>query len=45
MSNKTRFDLAQSDLPGTWYNIAADSPMPPTPVLNPQTRQPVTRPQ
>ena len=42
MTHKTRFDLSQSDLPKAWYNITADSPVPPAPVLNPQTRQPVT---
>jgi tryptophan synthase beta chain len=42
MNNKIRFDLSQSDLPTSWYNIAADSPTPPLPVLNPQTRTPVT---
>jgi len=42
MSDKTRFLLDESDLPKTWYNIAADSPVPPTPVLHPQTMEPVT---
>jgi tryptophan synthase beta chain len=42
MNTQTRFDLNQTDLPKAWYNIAADSPIPPEPVLNPQTKKPVT---
>src|SRR5512136_960799 len=42
MSEKIRFELGESDLPKQWYNIAADNPEPPTPVLNPQTLEPVT---
>ncbi len=42
MSEKTRFLLNESDLPRFWYNIGADMPVPPTPVLHPQTMQPVT---
>jgi tryptophan synthase beta chain len=42
MSTRTRFLLNESDLPKFWYNINADSPVPPTPVLNPQTLEPVT---
>ena len=42
MSDQTRFNLSQSDLPHQWYNIAADSPVPPTPVLHPGTLEPVT---
>ena len=42
MSEQTRFNLSQSDLPRQWYNIAADSPVPPTPVLHPGTLEPVT---
>lgn len=38
----TKFLLSESDLPQAWYNILADSPLPPTPVLHPVTRQPVT---
>ena len=40
--HKKKFLLSDSDLPKQWYNIAADSPVPPTPVLNPQTLEPVT---
>jgi tryptophan synthase beta chain len=42
MSDQTRFTLNESDLPKFWYNIAADSPVPPTPVLHPGTMEPVT---
>ncbi len=42
MSDQTRFLLNESDVPKFWYNIAADSPVPPTPVLNPMTMEPVT---
>ncbi len=37
MKNQTRFTLSESDIPKRWYNIAADSPVPPTPVFNPVT--------
>src|SRR5512147_2632631 len=42
MSDQTRFILNESDLPRFWYNINADSPVPPAPVLHPGTKQPVT---
>ena len=42
MSDQTHFNLSQSDLPRQWYNIAADSPVAPTPVLHPGTLEPVT---
>lgn len=42
MSTKTRFLLEESDIPKAWYNINADRPIPPAPVLHPQTMQPVT---
>ena len=41
-SEQTKFLLNETDLPKQWYNIAADAPTPPTPVLNPQTGEPVT---
>ncbi|MBI1946309.1 MAG: TrpB-like pyridoxal phosphate-dependent enzyme [Deltaproteobacteria bacterium] len=37
-----KFLLDESRLPKAWYNINADLPVPPTPVLHPQTMQPVT---
>lgn len=42
MSEINRFLLNDSDLPKHWYNIAADSPVAPSPVLNPTTFEPVT---
>ncbi len=42
MSQQVRFNLSDSDLPKYWYNIFADSPVPPTPVLHPGTKEPVT---
>jgi tryptophan synthase beta chain len=42
MTDQTRFLLSESDIPKFWYNINADSPVPPTPVLHPQTLEPVT---
>jgi tryptophan synthase beta chain len=42
MDQRTRFLLNESDLPTAWYNIAADLPMPPAPVLHPGTKEPVT---
>src|SRR6185503_11122364 len=42
MSDQTRFLLSESDVPKSWYNINADSPVPPAPVLHPGTMEPVT---
>ena len=42
MSKQTKFLLNESDLPKQWYNINADSPVPPNPVLHPGTMEPVT---
>ncbi|MEJ2486937.1 MAG: TrpB-like pyridoxal phosphate-dependent enzyme [Anaerolineales bacterium] len=43
MSTKqTKFLLNESDLPKQWYNMSADNPVPPAPVCNPQTGEPVT---
>ena len=42
MSDQTRFLLNETDLPKAWYNINADSPVPPAPVLHPATKEPVT---
>ena len=42
MSNQTRFTLNESDLPKFWYNVNADSPVAPEPVLHPVTLEPVT---
>ena len=42
MSEQTRFTLNETDLPKQWYNMLADSPVPPQPVLHPGTKEPVT---
>src|SRR5258708_3063609 len=38
----TKFLLNEDEMPRTWYNIMADLPNPPAPVLHPGTKQPVT---
>jgi tryptophan synthase beta chain len=42
MTTQTRFLLNEADLPKYWYNINADMPTPPAPVLHPATKEPVT---
>ncbi len=42
MTEETRFILSEADLPKYWYNISADNPLPPAPVLHPATLEPVT---
>ncbi len=42
MSDTVRLLLGESDLPTAWYNINADIPIPPAPVLHPGTHEPVT---
>ncbi len=42
MSDQIRFNLSEKDIPKFWYNINADSPIPPAPVLHPATKEPVT---
>jgi tryptophan synthase beta chain len=42
MTDQTRYLLNESDLPKFWYNINADNPVPPAPVLHPGTLEPVT---
>lgn len=37
-----KFILDESKLPKAWYNINADMPVPPQPVLHPGTKEPVT---
>lgn len=39
---KKRFLLAEEDIPRQWYNIQAEMPNKPLPLLNPATRQPIT---
>lgn len=42
MSEQIKFLLTENDLPKFWYNINADSPIGPAPVLHPVTKEPVT---
>jgi tryptophan synthase beta chain len=42
MTEKTHFTLSENDIPRFWYNINADNPVPPAPVLHPGTKEPVT---
>jgi len=41
MTGKVKFELGEERIPKTWYNIAADLPEPPSPVLHPGTGQPI----
>jgi tryptophan synthase beta chain len=41
MSDTVKYVLDESRLPEAWYNLAADLPEPPPPVLHPGTGQPV----
>jgi tryptophan synthase beta chain len=40
-STRTKFVLGEDRIPRAWYNIAADLPTPPPPVLHPGTGQPI----
>jgi len=42
MSDRSRFLLDESRIPRAWYNVSADLPSPPAPVLHPGTMEPVT---
>jgi tryptophan synthase beta chain len=41
MSDDVKFSLSETDIPKSWYNILADLPSPPPPVLHPGTKQPI----
>jgi len=41
MSDSIKYTLGEEDIPKFWYNIAADLPSPPPPVLHPGTKQPI----
>jgi len=41
MSDSIKFTLGEQDIPKFWYNIAADLPSAPPPVLHPGTKQPI----
>src|SRR5687768_16398544 len=38
---KTKYILEESRMPRSWYNLTADLPTPPPPVLHPGTGEPV----
>lgn len=42
MTESVKYVLEESDIPRHWYNVVADLPVPPPPVLHPGTLQPVT---
>ncbi len=42
MTTQIRYQLNEADIPRFWYNVNADMPVPPAPVLHPQTMEPVT---
>ena len=41
MTDQIKFLLDENEIPRSWYNIAADLPDPPAPVLHPGTGQPI----
>jgi tryptophan synthase beta chain len=41
MNEKIKYTLDEEQIPETWYNIAADLPVPPPPPLHPGTGQPL----
>ncbi|MDD3948934.1 MAG: TrpB-like pyridoxal phosphate-dependent enzyme, partial [Anaerolineaceae bacterium] len=41
--DQNRYQLHENDIPHFWYNINADSPVPPTPVFNPSTKELITQ--
>jgi len=41
MTDTVKYLLDESRIPKHWYNIMADLPSPPPPVLHPGTKQPV----
>ncbi len=42
MKTTKKITLAENEMPKQWYNILADMPNAPQPLLNPQTREPLT---
>jgi tryptophan synthase beta chain len=41
MSDRLKYTLDEASIPNEWYNIVADLPEPPAPVLHPGTKEPV----
>ncbi len=42
MTEQTKYLLPENELPEAWYNINADMPVSPGPILHPGTKEPVT---
>ena len=42
MTDQTKYTLSENDMQKQWYNVNADMPVAPAPILNPQTQEPVT---
>jgi tryptophan synthase beta chain len=40
-TDRTKYVLDEEQIPRSWYNIVADLPVPPAPVLHPATGQPI----
>ena len=40
--NEKKFLLSDRQMPEAWYNVVADMPNKPAPLLDPQSHQPVT---
>jgi tryptophan synthase beta chain len=41
MTNIIKYVLDETRIPKTWYNLIADLPVPPPPMLHPQTQKPI----
>ena len=41
MTDSVKYVLDENEIPKSWYNIVADLPEPPAPVMHPGTGQPV----
>jgi tryptophan synthase beta chain len=41
MSDSVKYTLGEQDIPRAWYNLMADLPKPPPPILHPGTLQPL----
>ena len=40
-ADRIKYELSESDIPKSWYNIQADLPEPAPPVLHPGTGKPI----
>jgi tryptophan synthase beta chain len=41
LSDQNKYTMGEDRIPHTWYNLTADLPAPPPPVLHPGTGQPI----